>query len=193
MLYSPNACLIIDTVSVAHFPRFAQNLMLFLCRIHCEVASGQPDILLQIRGRKNQHDHPHAWNLARWFPRYATILPSTVASRCYNYSRDGSISPCNYGYTHQVLWRSVMALKENYSFFREIWVATMLALLIGEIYHMAVKMASCANINLLSFMKLSTDIQEILRICLRNLKSLHFGITDESNIWCTPLKSGQTA
>jgi hypothetical protein len=41
MLSSPNACLITVKVSVALFPRFAQNLMLFLCRIHREIVSGQ--------------------------------------------------------------------------------------------------------------------------------------------------------
>jgi hypothetical protein len=41
MFCSPNAYLIIAKVSVAPFPRFAQNLMLFLCRIHREIASGQ--------------------------------------------------------------------------------------------------------------------------------------------------------
>jgi hypothetical protein len=41
MLSSPNACLIIASVSVPHFPRFAHNLMLFFCRIHREIASSQ--------------------------------------------------------------------------------------------------------------------------------------------------------
>jgi hypothetical protein len=41
MLSLPNACLIIDSVSVALFPRFVQNMMLFPCRIHCDIASGQ--------------------------------------------------------------------------------------------------------------------------------------------------------
>jgi hypothetical protein len=31
---SPNACLVIARVSVALFPRFIQNSILFLCRIH---------------------------------------------------------------------------------------------------------------------------------------------------------------
>jgi hypothetical protein len=38
---SPNACLIIGRVSVALLLRFAENVMLFLCRIHREIASGQ--------------------------------------------------------------------------------------------------------------------------------------------------------
>jgi hypothetical protein len=41
ILFPPNACLIIVRVSIALFPRFAQNLMLFLCRIHNENTSGQ--------------------------------------------------------------------------------------------------------------------------------------------------------
>jgi hypothetical protein len=41
MLSSPNACLIIGRVSVALFPRVAQNLMLFLCQIHREIIWGQ--------------------------------------------------------------------------------------------------------------------------------------------------------
>jgi hypothetical protein len=41
ILSSQNACLIIARVSVTLFLRFAQNLVLFLCRIHCEIASAQ--------------------------------------------------------------------------------------------------------------------------------------------------------
>jgi hypothetical protein len=41
MLSSPNACLIIASVSVALSPRFAQNLTLFLCWIHREITLGQ--------------------------------------------------------------------------------------------------------------------------------------------------------
>jgi hypothetical protein len=41
VLSSPNACLIIARVSVALFTRFAQNLMLILCRIHREITSGE--------------------------------------------------------------------------------------------------------------------------------------------------------
>jgi hypothetical protein len=33
------ACLTIARVSFSLFPRFAQNSMLFLCQIHCEIAS----------------------------------------------------------------------------------------------------------------------------------------------------------
>jgi hypothetical protein len=39
--FFPNALIIIVRVSVAIFPRFAQNFILFLCRIHREIASDQ--------------------------------------------------------------------------------------------------------------------------------------------------------
>jgi hypothetical protein len=41
MLSSPSACLTISKFSVALFLKCEQNLMLFLCRIHREIASGQ--------------------------------------------------------------------------------------------------------------------------------------------------------
>jgi hypothetical protein len=37
----PNACLIIARVSIARFSRSAQNLMLFLCKIHPQITSDQ--------------------------------------------------------------------------------------------------------------------------------------------------------
>jgi hypothetical protein len=40
-LSCPNACLITDKVSITLFPRFAQNLMLFLYRTQHKIASGQ--------------------------------------------------------------------------------------------------------------------------------------------------------
>jgi hypothetical protein len=39
--FLPEKLSIIARVSVALFARFAQNLMLLLCRMHCEIASGQ--------------------------------------------------------------------------------------------------------------------------------------------------------
>jgi hypothetical protein len=45
MISSTNACLIIARASTAHFLRSAQNLMLFLCRTHCEIAVGTGAIL----------------------------------------------------------------------------------------------------------------------------------------------------
>jgi hypothetical protein len=38
MHYSSNACLIVSSVSIVLFTRFAQNLMLFLCRTHHKIA-----------------------------------------------------------------------------------------------------------------------------------------------------------
>jgi hypothetical protein len=38
----------------------------------------RPDARLQIKGRKNQHFPPDAWNSVRWLPRYA----STIIYRC---------------------------------------------------------------------------------------------------------------
>jgi hypothetical protein len=71
--FPPNACLINATVSVAFSLRFAQNLMLFLYRIHREIASGR----LQIEGR--QHIYPATWNVVHWLPRYAsTIIYSCI-------------------------------------------------------------------------------------------------------------------
>jgi hypothetical protein len=39
--FFPERLLIIVRVSAARFPRFAQNLTLFLCRVHSEIASGE--------------------------------------------------------------------------------------------------------------------------------------------------------
>jgi hypothetical protein len=41
MLSSLKACLIIARFFVKGFPRFAQNVMLLLCRVHREISSGQ--------------------------------------------------------------------------------------------------------------------------------------------------------
>jgi hypothetical protein len=38
---SPKACLIIARVSIALFPRLTHSLMLFLCQVRREIASGQ--------------------------------------------------------------------------------------------------------------------------------------------------------
>jgi hypothetical protein len=54
------------------FPRFAQNLMLSLCWIHREIASGQ--IHNSKQDVKNQQVHLSAWNLVHWLPRYASII-----------------------------------------------------------------------------------------------------------------------
>jgi hypothetical protein len=46
----------------------------------------------QIKGRKNKHAHPDAWNFVHWLPRYATV------PLCYNCCKGGNTSPGNYGY-----------------------------------------------------------------------------------------------
>jgi hypothetical protein len=43
LLSTSNSCLIIARISVAFFPRSAQNLMLFHCRIRREMVSSQVD------------------------------------------------------------------------------------------------------------------------------------------------------
>jgi hypothetical protein len=72
-LSSPNACVIIAKVSVALFPRFAQNLMPFLCRIHREIASSQMHDSKYKYVKKSAH-HPAAWNYVHWLPRYASTF-----------------------------------------------------------------------------------------------------------------------
>jgi hypothetical protein len=56
---SPNACLIIAKISVPCLPRFAQSLVLFLCRILREILSGQIHNSTK-KGRTNQQVHPAA-------------------------------------------------------------------------------------------------------------------------------------
>jgi hypothetical protein len=73
MLSSLNACLIIARVSVTIFPTSAQNLMLFLCRIHCKIASGQIRYS-KYKDVKNQHFHPTAWRFVHWLPRYGNTI-----------------------------------------------------------------------------------------------------------------------
>jgi hypothetical protein len=68
ILSSPNACLIIGRVSIARFPRVAQNLMLFLCRINREIASGQ------IKGGENLS----CVKFCTWVP----IFASTTIYNC---------------------------------------------------------------------------------------------------------------
>jgi hypothetical protein len=47
MLSSPNACLVADRVSVTLFPRFAQNLMPFLCWIQHQTRHTNPNNMMQ--------------------------------------------------------------------------------------------------------------------------------------------------
>jgi hypothetical protein len=45
--------------------------------------------------------------------------------------------------------------------------------------------------NLISFMKIGTGVQAILRFCLRNLTGCNVGITDERDFLITPLRWAQ--
>jgi hypothetical protein len=76
MLFSPNACLVIVRVSVAHIRRLAQNLMHIWRRIHREIASR-----LRIKGRKYQYIHPAACHFVHWLSRYASTTGITY--RCF--------------------------------------------------------------------------------------------------------------
>jgi hypothetical protein len=59
----PNACIIIARITIAIFPRFSQNLVLFLFFSNTSRIRTRPDTRLQIRVRKSQHVHPAAWNV----------------------------------------------------------------------------------------------------------------------------------
>jgi hypothetical protein len=63
MLSSLNTCLITARVSIALFPRFAQNLMHTHRRIHCETSAG-----LQIKYRKKSARPPRC-------VKYCTLTP----------------------------------------------------------------------------------------------------------------------
>jgi hypothetical protein len=52
----------------------------------------------------------------------------------------------------------------------------------------AVEIASYGMIYIPSFMKIGMGVQAILRLCLRNLKGCNFGITDDRDLLCAPLK-----
>jgi hypothetical protein len=56
----------------------------------------KPDTRLQIKGHKNHHMHPAAWNL--YTDSQDKLILSSAVSPRYNCCRDGSISPGNYGY-----------------------------------------------------------------------------------------------
>jgi hypothetical protein len=53
----------------------------------------------------------------------------------------------------------------------------MLVLLMGGLMIYAIEMASCGVIFLLSFMKVGTDLQAMLRFCLSNVNGCNVGIT----------------
>jgi hypothetical protein len=74
MFSSSNACLIIANVSVALFPRFAQNLVLFLCRTHREIASGQINDSKN-KDVKNEHVTQMSETL---YTDSQDMLPSTI-------------------------------------------------------------------------------------------------------------------
>jgi hypothetical protein len=101
MLSSPKACVVIARVSVAIFPRFEQNLMLFPFRIHRQIASGQICDSTQ-KNIKNQNVPAAAWKYVHGLQRYASTN-FTVASHYCNFCTHGSISPENYGYPSYVL------------------------------------------------------------------------------------------
>jgi hypothetical protein len=46
----------------------------------------------------------------------------------------------------------------------------------------AVEIASCGKIYLISFMKIGTGVQAILRFCLTNLRGCDGGITDGKDL-----------
>jgi hypothetical protein len=45
-----------------------------------------------------------------------------------------------------------------------------------------VEVASCGMIHIPSFMKTGTDIEAVLRFCLRNLRGCNVGITDGGDL-----------
>jgi hypothetical protein len=63
ILSSLNVYLTIARVSVALFPRFSQNLTLFLCRILLEITSGEIHDSKQRYVKKNHHVDPAALNV----------------------------------------------------------------------------------------------------------------------------------
>jgi hypothetical protein len=92
MLSSPKACLFTFRVSVGLFPRSAQSLMLFLCRIHCKIPYTIPK-----KGSKHQYVHLMR-ELLSIHSKHMLVLSFTVASHYYNCYTDGSTNPGNYGY-----------------------------------------------------------------------------------------------
>jgi hypothetical protein len=52
----------------------------------------------------------------------------------------------------------------------------------------AIEIASCGMIYLISFTKIGTGIQAILRFCLRNLRGCNVGITDGRDFLITLLR-----
>jgi hypothetical protein len=83
---SPNAYLFIVGVFIAVFPKFAQNLMLFLLSDPSRNLI-RPDAQLQIKRRKNQLGEILCTDFQDML-----VLASTVSSRYYNCFTDGSTS-----------------------------------------------------------------------------------------------------
>jgi hypothetical protein len=73
LILSSSNALLIARFSVAHLPRFAQNLKLFLCRIHWDIASDQI-YDCKYNDVEKRHVHPAAWNAVHWLPRYAVTI-----------------------------------------------------------------------------------------------------------------------
>jgi hypothetical protein len=76
------------------FNALIQNLMLFLCRFHCEIASGQ----IQIKRRKKISTSTQQHEMLYTDSKNLLVLSFTVISRYNNCCTDGSSSPGNYGY-----------------------------------------------------------------------------------------------
>jgi hypothetical protein len=56
-----------------------------------------------------------------------------------------------------------------------------------------VEMALCGMPYIISVMKSGTDVQAILRFCLRNLKGRNVGITERRDLRVAPLRWAQVA
>jgi hypothetical protein len=51
-----------------------------------------------------------------------------------------------------------------------------------------VKMASCGETHIPSFMKTGTDVQDVLRFCLNRLRRCNGRIADGTDLWTITLK-----
>jgi hypothetical protein len=86
MLPSPNACLIIAKVSVALFSNFVQNLMLFLCRIRQEIASGRIHDFEEkyVKKKRRRSTSTQLRETLDTDSQDMLVLTSAVESRYYN-------------------------------------------------------------------------------------------------------------
>ena len=78
-LWSPKPCWIILRVSVALFPRLAQNLMHTRCSFLWSIVKIGTGHILQTDACKNCQRHPNYKNLARWLAKHGS--PTTY--RCF--------------------------------------------------------------------------------------------------------------